>query len=142
VVFAKSSGAILTSQGGGPAALRKGSKIGMPDNFNSQDTEQVLAEESFGNFANVINRFLGVRFLIDGQVHYGWIGFRSVSPGPTAKLAGWAYETEPNKPIAAGDRGEAADSASVPSAAPTSLQLLAMGHTGIADRQRRIAGNI
>ena len=77
--------------------------------------------------------------MIDGEIHYGWIGFRSTDLG-VAKLAGWAYETEPNTPIIVGDRG-AANSASggFQIAEPTSLQLLAMGHTAVADRQRRLA---
>jgi hypothetical protein len=83
--------------------------------------------------------------MINGEVHYGWVGFRSVSvvnSRLTAVLGGWAYETEPNKPIVAGDEGEGMESNTMSSLRPTSLQLLAMGHTGIADRQRRIAGNV
>ena len=131
----------------GQAALMAGANIGPGDVFaNSGYMVLVCTAPScagtHGSWINVADRFLGVKFLINGQVHYGWIGFRRVgeklSPF-TARFSGWAYETEPNKPIRAGDRGESDDSASVYSPEPTSLQLLALGHTGIADRQRRIA---
>jgi hypothetical protein len=122
-----------------PSALTIGTKIGSSDNFISGGW---MAYSGYaggkGNFLNTSNRFLGVRFQINGQTHYGWIGFQRVQGAKQAKLYGWAYETIPNKPIAAGDRGSA-DSATLRSAEPTSLQLLAMGHTGVADRQRRIA---
>jgi len=129
---------------GGQAALIKGSKIGSGNDYSDKgDMVAFLSEPSgqflTGSWLNVTNRFLGVKFIIGGQIHYGWIGFRGVSGIESAAFAGWAYETTPNKPIAAGDRGEAGDSAFLQSAAPTSLQLLALGHTGIADRQRRIA---
>jgi hypothetical protein len=101
-----------------------------------------------GNFQNVTNRYLGVRFIIDNQVHYGWIGFRTVTLGGSngrddlaAKLAGWAYETEPNKSIVAGAMGEQdaeSNSAALRSAEPTSLELLAAGHVAVADWRRRL----
>jgi hypothetical protein len=131
---------------GGQAALIKGAKIGSGNDFSDKgDMVAFLSEPSgqflTGSWLNVTNRFLGVKFIIGGQVHYGWIGFRGVSGIERAAFAGWAYETTPNKPIAAGDRG-LADSATLRQPVPTSLQLLAMGHTGIADRQRRIAGTV
>jgi len=125
-------------------ALAKGANVDGGDAFVEPDTQAVLIRAAsgnafYGNFINVSDRFLGVRFQVSGQTHYGWIGFRSVTHGSTiqAVLAGWAYETQPEKPIRAGDRGEA-DSARLRPVQPTSLQLLAMGHTGIADRQKRI----
>jgi hypothetical protein len=127
------------------AALSMGDQIGPAATFKQVglmlDGSIFSGTHSFGPFAHTLSRFLGVRFLVSGQVHYGWIGFRKVNKF-TGTLLGWAYETEPNKPILAGDTGESKESSQTLSAEPTSLQLLAMGHTGIADRQRRIAGNI
>ncbi|HEY7099692.1 MAG TPA: hypothetical protein VH437_23410 [Terriglobales bacterium] len=91
-----------------------------------------------GFWGNTANKFLGVRFLIAGEVHYGWIGFRSVKaeyPAISATLAGWAYETVPNTPIIAGDMGTAAPLDS--SISPTSLEILATGHTAIEQRRKR-----
>jgi hypothetical protein len=94
-----------------------------------------------GYWPNVSNRFLGVRFLINGEVHYGWIAFRSVTDAGTgifgAKLAGWAYETNPNTPIVAGNKGIPARITGFVN--PTSLEILAAGHTAIDERRKRIA---
>jgi len=124
-------------------AFQKGAKIGK----SAQFTDLVGLASGFGNgygqFANTSDRFLGVRFRLHGGFYYGWIGFRKVVTGPfgevKAKIQGWAYETEPDKPIIAGDKG-LDDAATFGAIEPTSLQLLTMGHTGIADRRRRIAG--
>ena len=49
-------------------------------------------------------RYLGLKFLIRGKVHYGWARL-NVTVGNskiTATLTGYAYETIPNNPIIAG----------------------------------------
>jgi len=62
-----------------------------------------------GLWVNVRNRYLGLRFKIDGKTHYGWARL-SVKLGQrpliTATLSGYAYETVPNRPIVAGQTGE------------------------------------
>jgi hypothetical protein len=126
------------------AALTKGQTIGRGDNFSPFGFMAGLSSSGgggFGSWANVTNRFLGVKFQVNGQTHYGWIGFRNVKADNhaiRAVLAGWAYETDPNKAIIAGDKG-LDDSATLGVIEPTSLELLALGHTGIADRQKRIS---
>ncbi|MCF8145132.1 MAG: IPTL-CTERM sorting domain-containing protein [Deltaproteobacteria bacterium] len=60
-----------------------------------------------GNFINQ-EGFLGVRFQIDGNTHYGWIAFEGTWDPPgwsEGRIAGWAYEDVPGKSIAAGDQG-------------------------------------
>jgi hypothetical protein len=55
----------------------------------------------------ITNKFLGLRFSINGQTHYGWARI-TVSGGFQQKkiqLTGYAYEQTPNKSILAGDRG-------------------------------------
>jgi hypothetical protein len=89
---------------------------------------------SFGPFAHTGTRFLGVGLSINGQVHYGWIGFRKVDKF-TAKLIGWAYETQANTPILAGQGIKESDALN--SAEPASLELLAAGHVAVADWRRR-----
>ena len=71
------------SAGGWPLALRNGQKIGSNGAFIKGGEMALYAwwstgRLSDGNFLNTTGRFLGVRFLISGQVHYGWIGFRYV----------------------------------------------------------------
>jgi hypothetical protein len=140
--------------------LRKGAGIGSTANFSDKGLMQLRnfaelpksapkgapSNYSFGSFLDITNRYLGVRFQINGETHYGWIGFRSTSEG-NAQLAGWAYETAPNTPIHAGRKGEInsdshSDSVALRAPGLTSLELLATGHTGVAERQRRIAGTV
>jgi hypothetical protein len=55
---------------------------------------------SSGSFLG-IRGYLGIEFLIDGQVHYGWMDLDNYQWNQT-EIHGWAYETEPGKPILAG----------------------------------------
>jgi hypothetical protein len=89
----------------------------------------------FGPFDNVQNRFVGVKLLVNGETHFGWIGFRRVDARKTVQvtLAGWAYETDPNTPIVAGDMGNGNE----PTFQPTSLEILSAGHAGIQQRRKR-----
>jgi hypothetical protein len=99
---------------------------------------------SCGYWYNAQGRFLGFEFTIQGQNHFGWARLNVTSGGGRINrivtLTGYAYETEPNKPIRAGDTGPIAD-ARVPemySAPPTvatlrpaTLGLLALGSAGL-----------
>jgi len=56
----------------------------------------------FGPWANTTNRYLGFKFLINGQAHYGWarLSVGNYLHSETAVvLTGYAYETEPNTKI-------------------------------------------
>jgi len=91
-----------------------------------------------GYWPDVNNSYLGVRFRVNGQVHYGWIGFRSVTHNIYgaifATLNGWAYEPLPNKATLAGDTGSSQRTANLQ---PTSLEMLSFGHAGIEQRRNR-----
>jgi hypothetical protein len=91
-----------------------------------------------GAWAGVTNRYLGFKFLIDGQVHYGWARM-SVSNIHDAVLTGYAYETIPNKTILEGHTSgpEAADNFApfdllAPVPQPLSLGMLARGADGLS----------
>ena len=96
---------------------------------------------SCGYWNNVQGRFLGFEFTIKGQMHFGWARLNSgSSTSRRVTLTGYAYETEPNKPIRAGDTGPVADARepemqSTPAAAaalrPATLGLLALGSAGL-----------
>lgn len=45
--------------------------------------------------------FVGIEFLIDEQVHYGWIELDNFTWWQS-EIHGWAYESDPGKPIIAG----------------------------------------
>jgi hypothetical protein len=132
---------ILTDQHDYAAALTKGTRIGPGQNFRAFALmETPFYRGSWGYWGGYgKNRCLGVRFLIHGEVHYGWIGFRGVRSFPvSAKLYGYAYETTPGKGIVAGDTGTSATLDS--SISPTSLEILAAGHTAIDERHKRTSG--
>jgi hypothetical protein len=58
-----------------------------------------------GKWVNVTNRYLGLKFTIDGETHYGWarVTVQVIKDnGLSATLTGYAYETVANMPIVAG----------------------------------------
>jgi hypothetical protein len=85
---------------------------------------------------NPPNRFLGVKFLIDDQIHYGWV--RMQVNGLSGTIVGYAYETVPNRPIIAHDPPEgSANNAESPQKDQSlwgspSLGMLALGADGVA----------
>lgn len=101
-------------------ALRAGARIGPDGNFSAP--APFMAVELFKGFGSTYsdlgawvgqgegakNRYLGFKFVIRGQVHYGWARF-SVTlehqrqfDDVSGTLTGYAYETVPGKPIIAG----------------------------------------
>lgn len=83
------------------------------------------------------NKFLGLRFKINGQFHYGWarITTRGDFTGHLGLLlTGFAYETQPDTTILAGDTGSSASETSAdtaPSSTPPSLAVLSLGWRGL-----------
>jgi len=60
-----------------------------------------------GQWLDTKNRYLGLQFVINGQVHYGWARLTVTFPpqpsrGILAILTGYAYETVPGEPIITG----------------------------------------
>lgn len=72
--------------------------------------------------------YVGFRFLIDGQVHYGWARIKVVVKGRSnhftfaTYLTGYAYETIANKPIVTGKTSGAVESGATESGTPASLR--------------------
>ncbi|MEO8351462.1 MAG: PEP-CTERM sorting domain-containing protein [Chthoniobacteraceae bacterium] len=58
----------------------------------------------WGDFAAMPRAYAGLRFESDGEQHYAWVDLQvwAIGNGATLLVHGWAYETEPDKPIAAG----------------------------------------
>jgi len=95
-----------------------------------------------GYWEKAQGRFLGLEFTAQGQKHFGWARLNTLLGGGSAQatLTGYAYETEPGKPIRAGDTGPVADGRvpemhSAPVSAATlrsaTLGLLALGSAGL-----------
>jgi len=108
----------------------------------------------WGSWINVKNRYLGIKFEINGETHYGWARLSVLVQLPltvTATLTGYAYETVPNKPIVAGQTKEAEETdgsirepeavLSAPIAKPAALGLLAAGAPALSiwRRERQAA---
>jgi hypothetical protein len=64
-----------------------------------------------GKWANINNKYLGLKFKIHGKTHYGWarlsVTYMPQGHGITATLTGYAYETIPNRGLRAGQRHNA-----------------------------------
>jgi hypothetical protein len=105
--------AVVGRAGHYAAALHKGALIGPRQAF-IRNGGGFLGEVMFypfcsttachGEWGNVNNRYLGLKFKIDGKTRYGWArlsvhnDYREI----TATLTGYAYETVPHKAIRAG----------------------------------------
>jgi hypothetical protein len=101
--------------------------------------------------AGVKNRYLGLKFMVGNQFHYGWARVTvttTANSGFTATLTGYAYETIPGKAIRAGQTSDTAEVAAVAndpnvnaagvnvSYAPPMLGILAAGAQGLTAWRR------
>lgn len=116
------------------AALKAGEQIGPNRNFShlgvmASDWGSAGASTSIkrGPWVNVNNRYLGLKFKINGETHFGWARLSVEAERGRfyvqATLTGYAYETIPDKPIIAGEENDADDSAEQ----PVTLGTLALG---------------
>ncbi len=101
---------------GGASALPAGVRVGPKSKFVrggrmvSVHVSTSCTTGGVGRWANVHNRYLGVKFQIKGTIHYGWVRMTVISGGPEhcgspsieATVTGYAYETVANKPIITG----------------------------------------
>lgn len=130
------------------SALVRGAKIGPSAHFVAGNVIiQRLSEfssgqgKSYGNwpwtYYGTEVRFLGVKFQIDSQTHYGWIRLavgvgRAQVPGA---VLGYGYETIANKRLSAGlasTSGSDAEAAEHPNSQRPSLGMLAAGSDGLS----------
>jgi hypothetical protein len=114
--FRNSSGYFFSAA----SALHAGAKIGPNANFsvrfpfmaaelfNKMGTQYSDTGPWAGKGKGVKNRYLGLKFVVNGEVHYGWarlsvtLGHNRQLDDVIGTLTGYAYETVPNKPIIAG----------------------------------------
>lgn len=111
--------ASVMEDGNGPLALPAGSVVGSSRVFtNAYQNEQVMASAyrfvyyitytgAKGNWRQAKRAYLGLKFEIQGQVHYGWAEFSVNATVPNrvhvnATLLGYAYEATPNQSIMTG----------------------------------------
>jgi hypothetical protein len=91
-----------------------------------------------GQFDNETPGYMGVRFNPGDGVRYGWVYLDNIAAnGSSYRVVDWAYESDVDTAIAAGNRG--GGGSAVPE--PSGLALLACGAAGIwALRRKRQAG--
>ena len=130
-------GNAVVGSNGLAAALSSGAPIGPGQHFIS--TTSAFGEVMFnvacsieqgcstiGKWGQVSNRYLGLKFTIKGEPHYGWarVSVQVQARSITATLTGYAYETVANQGLKAGETSSKAsmsDSSSKQSELPNSI---------------------
>lgn len=117
------------------SALRPGFTVGPTKSYFRKGKGWLMAlvndsvirgSQTHGQWGCGQSRYLGLKFVINGQTHYGWAREQyKQGEGPT--LTGYAYETIANKPIITG-KTKGAD---VIATEEASLGCLAQGASGI-----------
>jgi hypothetical protein len=168
-VAAHNGGGVVGTAGGahGPYAspLLRGAHIGPSDHFSGgKDTVEVSYRhydrsgelsnlKLYGKWgANHPNRFLGVKFKINGTTHFGWVRITVNVPSPScvplcstdlsATITEYGYETVANKSLGAGLASDSADdqAQAIPDEpSRPSLGMLAFGADGLAIWRREEA---
>jgi hypothetical protein len=99
------------------AAVRGGASVNEVRPFKAEALVMLEAAGSYTHgrksycpWRNENPPYLGLKFLINGGVHYGWARVNAALRATT--LTGYAYETIPDEPIAAGATDSAKDTVS------------------------------
>lgn len=141
--------AVIGASGRYASPLMRGANVGSSANFATSSTLVGMEkgvhvgypnEKLYGPWGgNAKNRYLGIRFRIDGKLHYGWVRitvFTQPAGAWGATITGYAYETTPNKKITVGSAGnETSDSQALNAPQATngpSLGMLAQGAKALA----------
>jgi hypothetical protein len=128
------------------AALAARNQVGPDSPFQAGYSSQVLARSGGSAYSTFFDgpwfkqpkAYLGVKFVIDGQTHYGWVRVTVANDIDSYTIVGYAYETVPNKAISTGQNSGPVkvSTLSRPSAGHhqvvASLGLLARGADGLA----------
>jgi hypothetical protein len=124
------------------SALAAGVEVGPGGPFPSNSYANVMVDSGVGNGClgqwcepvNTRSRYLGLKFRIKGESHYGWARLRvhhrlTKHNGHKvwAILTGYAYETIPNKPIITGKTHGKDDA---------TLGRLAQGASGVSNERK------
>ncbi len=137
------------------SALVAGEQVGPKAVFPKSDYWMAMSSCSAsctheGQWFNVSRRYLGLKFVIKGKIHYAWARLNVHWGARKATLTGYAYETIAGKSIITGKtkgRDDEDTEDSSPDASlnnpipetpqPVSLGMLAFGAQGVALRRRR-----
>jgi len=108
--------------------------------FMAQQSSVSGNSRNGGPWDNAHNRYLGLKFSLNGETHYGWARVTVTAKGSiVATLTGYAYETVPNRPIIAGKTSGPVAAGAIdpeemraPSHRPATLGILARGADALA----------
>lgn len=115
------------------SALKAGVKVGYSGAFSAGPKSMAFGTDQVGSFYctgewnKVQGRYLGLKFTISGETHFGWARLSTTCQlyKIQAVLTGYAYETVPGEAIVTGQTEGGAEQAV--SSAPASLGMLAAG---------------
>jgi hypothetical protein len=101
-------------------------------NFSNNDGR--FRSGCFGPFKNRTS-YLGIRFSISGETHYGWIRI-SLNCGPgeygvSGTVTGYAYETVASRSIRSGQTRSGEEATQEPAPTPATLGMLGLGSAGL-----------
>jgi hypothetical protein len=96
-VHAFEEGEIISSTGSAFGAIFRSNDNGW--NLGSYSSH---SGSTFGNFPGAGDKFIALQFHINSDIHYGWVRINLNSVCDYMDIIDWAYESTPDKPIAAG----------------------------------------
>lgn len=113
-IYNDQSNSVLGQNFGGnynyPDVLNSGDPIGSSGNFTMHPNYQTLNWNgcSYTNSqwcGGQVDKFVGLRFNVGGDQHYGWIQLDVPADGSTFTIKGFAFDATPDAEILAGDTG-------------------------------------
>ena len=129
------SGAILPYGSALDAGDLVGSALSFVSNSNNVGwLASMYSSVTYAPFANTGDKYLGVKFLSGGTLHYGWMRLSCTVAPVTYTIRDYAYEATANTPIIAGDGIPCAtppDIVSATSLGPTGEKLKWTAESGI-----------
>jgi hypothetical protein len=133
------------SQGAYASVLAEGAVVGPSAKFSSSagrgealierttgTASATVTNRPYGPWVNITAQYLGVRFLINGETHYGWVQLSTdTTKGLSATITAYAYETVANEKVTIEPSGDDVDAAAATSNRGPALGMLALGADGL-----------